>query len=52
MVAKLSGLSELDGVKVGEFWDLTEGSTRLQGLNPFVTKDKIAEYEKIGLPQY
>jgi ABC-type sugar transport system substrate-binding protein len=51
VVAKLSGLPELDGVKVGEFWDLTK-DPRLKGLSPFVTKDKIAEYEKIGLPQY
>jgi ribose transport system substrate-binding protein len=51
VVAKLSGLPELDGVKVGEFWDLTK-DPRLKGLSPFVTKDKITEYEKIGLPQY
>jgi hypothetical protein len=24
----------------------------LHGLNPFVTKENIAEYEKIGLPEY
>jgi ribose transport system substrate-binding protein len=51
VVAKLSGLPELDGVKVGEFWDLTK-DPRLHGLSPFVTKENIAEYEKIGLPEY
>jgi ribose transport system substrate-binding protein len=51
VVAKLSGLPELDGVKVGQFWDLTK-DPRLHGLSPFVTKDTIAEYEKIGLPEY
>jgi ribose transport system substrate-binding protein len=51
VVAKLSGLSELDGVKVGEFWDLTK-DPRLHGLSPFVTKENIADYQKIELPEY
>jgi ribose transport system substrate-binding protein len=51
VVAKLSGLPELDGVKVGEFVDLTK-DPRLKGLSPFVTKQNIADFEKIGLPEY
>jgi hypothetical protein len=51
VVAKLSGLSELDGVKVGAFFDLTK-DPRLKGLSPFVTKENIADFEKIGLPEY
>ena len=38
-------------MKVGEFCDLTK-DPRFKGLSPFVTKDNIAEYEKIGLPEY
>lgn len=51
VVAKLSGMPELDGVKVGTFWDLTK-DPKLQGLSPLVTKDKIEEYKKVGLPEY
>lgn len=51
VVAEASGLEELDGVKVGSFWDLTK-DPRLEGLDPFVTKDRIAEFTKIGLPEY
>lgn len=51
VVAELSGLKELDGVKVGHFWDLTK-DPKLHGLDAFVTKDNVANYEKIGLPEY
>lgn len=51
VVAQLSGMDELDGVKVGEFWDLTK-DPRLEGLDAFVTKDQIAKYTAIGLPEY
>jgi ribose transport system substrate-binding protein len=51
VIAKLSGLHELDGVKVGKFFDLTK-DPRLHGLGIFVTKANIAEFRKIGLPEY
>jgi ribose transport system substrate-binding protein len=51
VVAQLSGLKSLDGVKVGQFWDLTK-DPRLHGLSPFVTKATISKYLKIGLPEY
>jgi ribose transport system substrate-binding protein len=51
VIAKLSGLSSLGGVKVGQYWDLTK-DPRLHGLSPFVTKANIAAYHKIGLPEY
>lgn len=52
VVAKLSGLDELDGVpSTGQFWDLAK-DPRLKGLSPFATADTVAEYEAIGLPQY
>lgn len=51
VVAQASGLDELDGVKVGEFWDLTE-DPKLKGLDAFVTKDRIDDYTAIGLPEY
>lgn len=51
VVAEASGLDELDGVKVGEFWDLTQ-DPKLKGLEAFVTKDRIKDYEAINLPEY
>jgi hypothetical protein len=51
VVAEASGLEELDGVTVGEFWDLTE-DPKLQGLEAFVTKERMQDYEAIGLPEY
>jgi ribose transport system substrate-binding protein len=51
VVAEASGLDELDGVKVGEFWDLTQ-DPKLEGLEAFVTKDRLKDYEAIGLPEY
>lgn len=51
VVAQLSGMDALDGVKVGEFWDLTK-DPRLKGLDAFVTKDQISKYTAIGLPEY
>jgi ribose transport system substrate-binding protein len=51
VVAKLSGMDELDGVKVGSFWDLTK-DTKLGGLSPFVTQKNIADYAKVGIPEY
>ena len=52
VVAKLSGLEELDGVPAtGEFWDLCE-DPKLQGLPCFVTRDSIEQYRAIGLPEY
>jgi ribose transport system substrate-binding protein len=52
VVAKLSGLDELEGVpSTGTFWDLCQ-DPKLQGLPCFVTKDQIGEYEAIGLPEY
>lgn len=51
VVAQLSDMTELDGVKVGEFWDLTQ-DPRLKGLDAFVTKDQISKYTAIGLPEY
>ncbi len=51
VIAKLSGLAELDGVKVGSFVDLTKDS-KLGGLSPFVTQKNIAEYAKVGIPEY
>lgn len=51
VVAQLSGLKELEGVKVGTFWDLTK-DPRLHGLSPFVTKETAAKYRAIGLPEY
>jgi hypothetical protein len=51
VVAKLSGLKKLDGVKVGQFWDLTK-DPKLHGLSPFVTKATIKKYTAIGLPEY
>ena len=52
VIAKLSGLEELDGVPAaGEFWDLCE-DPKLQGLPCFVTRDSIEQYRAIGLPEY
>jgi ribose transport system substrate-binding protein len=51
VVAKLSGLPELDQVKVGQFWDLTK-DPKLGGLSPFVTKATISKYAGVGLPEY
>jgi ribose transport system substrate-binding protein len=51
VVAQLSGMKALEGVKVGSFWDLTR-DPRLRGLPPFVTKQNIAKFRKIGLPEY
>jgi ribose transport system substrate-binding protein len=51
VVAQLSGMKSLDGVKVGQFWDLTK-DPKLHGLSPFVTKANIAKYTAIGLPEY
>lgn len=51
VVAEASGLSELEGVEVGTFWDLTKDPD-LHGLNPFVTKATIPKFHAIGLPQY
>jgi ribose transport system substrate-binding protein len=51
VIAQASGMDELDGVKVGEYWDLTK-DPKLEGLDPFVTKENIAGHEKIGLPEY
>ncbi len=51
VVAKLSGLPELGGVKVGTFWDLTT-DPRLEGLPAFVEADRTQDYEAIGLPEY
>ena len=51
VVAALSDMKSLDGVKVGQFWDLTK-DPKLKGLSPFVTKKNISQYEKIGLPEY
>lgn len=52
VVAKLSDLDELDGVRTdGQFWDLCN-DPKLQGLACFVTADAIADYEAIGLPEY
>jgi ribose transport system substrate-binding protein len=52
VIAKLSDLPELDGVPTdGSFWDLCE-DPKLQGLPCFLTADKIADYEAIGLPEY
>jgi ribose transport system substrate-binding protein len=51
VIAQLSGLTSLEGVKVGEFIDLTK-DPKLGGLSPFVSKDNITEYKKLGLPEY
>jgi ribose transport system substrate-binding protein len=52
VVAKLSDLPELDGVPTdGSFWDLCQ-DPKLQGLPCFLTADRIADYEAIGLPEY
>ncbi len=51
VVAKLSGLPELGGVKVGTFWDLAT-DPRFEGLPAFVEVDRIQDYEAIGLPEY
>jgi ribose transport system substrate-binding protein len=51
VVAQASGMDELDGVPVGRFWDLTR-DPRLKGMDPFVTKDTIARFNAIGLPEY
>ena len=52
VIAKLSGLDELDGVpSTGVFWDLCQ-DPKLQGLPCFVTKDQISDYTAIGLPEY
>jgi ribose transport system substrate-binding protein len=51
VVAALSDMKSLDGVKVGQFWDLTK-DPKLKGLSPFVTKKNINKYTAIGLPEY
>lgn len=51
VIAQLSGLKQLGGVKVGQFWDLTK-DPRLHGLSPFVSKSNIDKYTAIGLPEY
>jgi ribose transport system substrate-binding protein len=51
VVARLRGESELDGVTVGKFWDLTT-DPKLSGLPAFVDKANLAKYTAIGLPEY
>lgn len=52
VVAELSGLDELDGVKPdGSFWDLCQ-DPKIQNLPCFVTKDQIEKYRAVGLPEY
>lgn len=51
IVAKLQGKPELDGVKVGQFWDLTK-DPKLGGLPAFVDQSNIAKYAPAGLPEY
>ena len=52
VVAKLSGLDELDGVpSTGTYWELCE-DPKLQGLPCFATKDTLSQYTAIGLPEY
>jgi ribose transport system substrate-binding protein len=52
VIAKLSGLDELDGVPAtGTFWDLCE-DPKLNGLPCFVNKADIPKYEAIGIPEY
>lgn len=51
VVAKLRGKSELDGVKVGTFWDLTK-DPNLHGLPAFVERSQITKYRAFGLPEY
>lgn len=51
VIAKLRGQTELDGVTVGKFWDLTT-DPKLNGLPAFVTKETISSYTAIGLPEY
>lgn len=52
VVAKLSGLDELDGVpSTGTYWELCQ-DPKLQGLPCFATKDTLSQYTAIGLPEY
>lgn len=51
VVAQLSGLKALEGVHVGQFWDLTK-DPKLKGLSPFVTKATLKKYTATGLPEY
>lgn len=51
VVAKLQGKTELDGVTVGKFWDLTK-DPKLAGLPAFVDRPNIAKYTAHGLPEY
>lgn len=52
VVARLSGLDELEGVpSTGVFWDLCS-DPKLQGLDCFLSRDAIDEYRAIGLPEY
>jgi len=51
VVAKIRGQQSLDGVTVGNFWDLTK-DPKLQGLPAFVQRSQISKYNAIGLPEY
>jgi ribose transport system substrate-binding protein len=51
VVAKLSGLGALGGVKVGQYWNLDK-DPRLHGLSPLVTKANLSQYAKYGIPEY
>ena len=52
VVAKLSGLDELEGVpSTGTYWDLCE-DPKLQGLPCFTAERYSRQYKAIGLPEY
>jgi ABC-type sugar transport system substrate-binding protein len=51
VIGRLSGMKKLGPVTVGSFWDLTK-DPKLHGLSPFVTRENIPKYNKVGLPEY
>jgi ribose transport system substrate-binding protein len=51
VIGRLSGLKTFGPVTVGSFWDLTK-DPKLHGLSPFVSKENIPNYNKVGLPEY
>jgi ribose transport system substrate-binding protein len=52
VVAKLSGMTKLDGVPAkAPFWDLCK-DPKLRGLPCFLKRAAIPKYKRIGLPEY
>jgi ribose transport system substrate-binding protein len=50
VVGKISGLEEVDGIPVGEFYELSE-DPKFGGLSPFLVAADIPKYTELGWPE-